>query len=319
MRIAVCTIAARNYVALASSLFASVAEFEPGCDRFAFLIDDVGDVESLPEATVVRPAKVFEPEVYAALVRGYDVTELATAVKPSLLRYLLDEGYDRVLYLDPDIQVFAPLNPVLDPLASHDIVLTPHAVDAGPIAGRLAFELVLLRTGVFNLGCIGVANAAGARVMLDWWDARLAAFCRSDVQSGLFFDQRWIDLVPGIFERTAIVLHRGCNVAYWNLDARELGSDEELRLLTGESVVFFHFSGFDARRPQRLSVHPTNIRPSEHPRLQQLLEAYAARVIERGHLERIRIPYAFPLPLKARLRALGRWVFRQRVRWRYSG
>jgi hypothetical protein len=54
----------------------------------------------------------------------------------------------------------------------------------------LKAELTILRTGVYNLGCIGVANTANARAMLDWWDARLAAFCRNDVQSGLFFDQR---------------------------------------------------------------------------------------------------------------------------------
>jgi hypothetical protein len=318
MRIAVCTIAARNYLALAASLFASLAEFEPDCDRFAFLIDDVGRVETLAEGAVLRPEVLFAPAAYAALTRGYDVTELATAVKPALLRYLLDQGYDRVLYLDPDIQVFAPLNPVLDPLASSDIVLTPHAADAVPIAGRLAAELALLRTGVYNLGFAGVANTANARAMLDWWDARLAAFCRNDVQSGLFFDQRWIDLVPGIFERVCVVRHRGCNVAYWNLRARELHNGDELRLQTGEPVVFFHFSGFDVRHPQRLSAH-TRIQPSEHPRLQQLLEAYTERLIVRGHLERMRIPYAFPLPLRARIRALGRRVFGQRARWRYSG
>jgi hypothetical protein len=172
---------------------------------------------------------------------------------------------------------------------------------------------------VYNLGFIGVANTANARAMLDWWDARLAAFCRNDVQSGLFFDQRWIDLVPGIFERTAIVRHRGCNVAYWNLHARPLGSGDELRLLSGEPVVFFHFSGFDARRPDRLCGIPIRLRPGDHPRLRALLEAYAARLVERGHLEQSRIPYAFALPLRARLRALGRRLFGQRVRWRYSG
>jgi hypothetical protein len=125
--------------------------------------------------------------------------------------------------------------------------------------------------------------------------------------------------VPGIFERTSIVRYRGCNVAYWNLHARPLDSGDELRLLSGEPVVFFHFSGFDARRPDRLCGHPMRLRLSEHPRLRALLEAYAARLVERGHLEQLRIPYAFPVPLKARVRALGRRLFRQRVRWRYVG
>jgi hypothetical protein len=103
VRVAVCTIAARNYIALVRSLFTSVAEFEPACDRFAFIIDDLDGVETLTEGTVLRPAAVFEPASFDALARGYDITELATAVKPALLRHLLDQGYDRVLYLDPDI------------------------------------------------------------------------------------------------------------------------------------------------------------------------------------------------------------------------
>ncbi len=319
MRIAVCTIATRNYFAKVRLLLASVATFEPDCDRFAFVVDDVDRVETLSEGTIVRPAAVFPPSDYDELVRSYDANELSTAIKPALVRHLLDRGYDRVVYFDSDIQVFAPLTPLIEPLASNDIVLTPHATDAGPIDGRVGIELAILRTGVYNLGCIGVANTANARAMLDWWSARLAAFCRVDVQSGLFVDQRWIDLVPGIFERTHIVRHRGCNVAYWNLSARMLDSGDELRLRTGEPVVFFHFSGFDPRRPDRLCALPVRIRPSEHPRLRALLEAYAADLIERGHLERARIPYAFPSPLKARLRALARRLFGLRVRLRYSG
>jgi hypothetical protein len=295
-----------------------VADFEPGCDRFAFAVDDVGGIETLAEGTILRPVDVYAPAEYDELVRGYDFTELATAIKPRLLRHLLDRGYDRVLYLDSDIQVFAPLNPLTDPLESNDIVLTPHTADAGPIDGRLRAELAILRTGVYNLGFIAVANTANARAMLDWWSARLTEFCRNDVQSGLFVDQRWIDLVPGIFERTHIVRHRGCNVGYWNLPARTLAGGDELRLSTGEPLVFFHFSGFDPRRPDRLCGLRTSTRLSEHPRLQALLESYAARLIEYGDLEQAQIPYAFPLPFKARLRTLGRWLFRQRVGWRYG-
>jgi hypothetical protein len=50
------------------------------------------------------------------------------------------------------------------------------------------------------------------------------------------------------------------------LHARPLDSGDELRLLSGEPVVFFHFSGFDARRPDRLCGHPMRLRLSEHPR-----------------------------------------------------
>ena len=58
----------------------------------------------------------------------YDVTELATSVKPLLLRKLLDEGRDHIIYLDPDIKVHASLGDVADLARSHSIVLTPHTM-----------------------------------------------------------------------------------------------------------------------------------------------------------------------------------------------
>jgi hypothetical protein len=134
-RIAVVTIAARNYLALASSMLASIAEFEPDADRFVFITDDVDECEAFVEGRIVTPADVFSRDAYARLARDYDLTELATAVKPSVLRYLLDGGYARVFYFDPDIQVFAPLAAVMDPLEDHDIVLTPHVTEPVPLDG----------------------------------------------------------------------------------------------------------------------------------------------------------------------------------------
>ncbi len=122
--IAVVTIAARNYFALARSLLASVAEVEPAADRFVFVTDDLAAVEACAEGRVLSPAALYGAEAYAKLARAYDVTELATAVKPAVLRYLLGRGYDRVLFFDPDIQVFAALDPLVAALDEHDIAST---------------------------------------------------------------------------------------------------------------------------------------------------------------------------------------------------
>jgi hypothetical protein len=155
--------------------------------------------------------------------------------------------------------------------------------------------------------------------MLDWWEERLAAFCRNDVSSGLFVDQRWIDLVPGLFDRIAVVRHRGCNVAYWNVHARRLAARDELRLESGEPVIFFHFSGFDARRPERLCGVPTRVRLDEEPRLRRLLADYAQRLIAFGHLEQRRIRYGSGrFSWKASVRALFRKAFLFRSKWFYG-
>jgi hypothetical protein len=322
-RMAVVTIVARNYLALASSLLASIAEYERDIDRFVFITDDVEGCEVFAEGAVIAPADVFRHDAYMALARNYDVSELATAVKPTVMRHLLDQHYECVLYFDPDITVFAPLAAVIEPLADNDIVLTPHTTEPVPLDGKRPTEIDLLRGGAYNLGFIGVANTPPARAMLAWWAERLERYCLDDVSFGLFFDQKWIDLVPALFPRTAIVQHRGCNVAYWNLHSRPLGASDPPRLVSGEPVIFFHFSSFDARKPDRLSRFQTRVDVANEPALGRVLASYARRVIERGHLERRKLPYALArFSMRSGIRTISRhayWHARRLLYWSSSG
>ena len=280
--IAVVTIVARNYLAQARTLMDSLVMAEPLISRFVFVVDAIADVTTLAHAQVLTSADVFEYEHYAGLASTYDVTEMATCVKPFLLRYLLRLGYDKVVYLDPDIEVFQPLDPIIAPLDDADIVLTPHITGPIPLDGYMPDEIVLLRAGAYNLGMIGIARSPASSMMLDWWSERLERFCVNDVAAGLFTDQKWIDLVPGLVDRVAIVRHAGCNVAYWNLHTRPVHPEEPERLTSGDAIVFFHYSGFDVRRPDELSRHQNRIRVSDEPGLRTLLNRYASRVLANG-------------------------------------
>jgi glycosyltransferase involved in cell wall biosynthesis len=292
-RSAAFTIVARNYTAFAKTLMASLAAADPAVDRYVFVVDALGDGPEIAGARVILPSDVFDFETYTGLAYSFDVTELSTCVKPFVLRHLLARGYDRAFYFDPDIEVFAQLGAVRDPLDAADVVLTPHTVDPIPLDDKLPDEITLLQAGAYNLGFIGVANRPVVRRMLDWWGQRLERYCVNDVGSGLFTDQKWIDLVPALVERVAIVRHRGCNVAYWNLHARRVDPDDPSHLLSGEPIVFYHYSGFDPRRPAVLSKHQTRIDLEREPGLAKLLERYAKRVLANGFIEVAQIPYGF--------------------------
>jgi glycosyltransferase involved in cell wall biosynthesis len=287
------TVVARNYLAHARTLTDSLAQFAPGIDRYVFVVDPLDEVPVVAGARMLVPTDVFAFEFYAGLAYSSDVTELATAVKPFVLRRLLQLGYDRAYYFDPDIEVFAPLDPVTRPLDHADVVLTPHVTEPIPLDGKLPDEIVLLRAGAYNLGFIGVARTPSASAMLDWWAQRLERYCVNDVEAGLFTDQKWVDLVPGLVERAAIVRDRGCNVAYWNLHSRRLDPADPHRLASGEPVIFFHYSGFDVRAPRRLSKHQTRIDVADDPALETLLRAYAERVKANGFVHASTVPYGF--------------------------
>ena len=70
----------------------------------------------------------------------YDVKELATAVKPWLLRSLLDGGASAAVYLDPDIVVFDSLDGIgeLAARARHRADAAHAGADARATAARPA-------------------------------------------------------------------------------------------------------------------------------------------------------------------------------------
>ena len=236
-------------------------------------------------------------EGYHYMAAAYDVTEFATSLKPFVLRQLLNEA-DVVLYLDPDICIYAPLHPLIDSTVSAGWSLTPHCLQ--PIArdGRFPSEADIMAAGVYNLGYIGVTRAA--LPMLGWWSERLRHHSLIDPSIHLFTDQRWIDLAIPLFS-PHIERSPAYNVAYWNLDQRVLHRTGSSVWVGEERLRFFHFSGYDRTKPWWLSRYtPTNPRAllSDHPVARELGEQYALDVLasETNHHDELTYGWAEAFP-----------------------
>ncbi|MBC7800910.1 MAG: hypothetical protein H7Z10_09830 [Gemmatimonadaceae bacterium] len=174
----------------------------------------------------------------------HDVIEACTAVKGAAMLHLMDAGFDVVVYLDPDVAVFHPLDPVMAALDRASIVLTPHqASPNGNIQVMRDNELASMRFGVFNLGFIAVRSDGYGRLFAAWWAAQLRRACYDDAASGLFTDQKYIDLVPGLFGGVHILRDPGCNVASWNLSVRRIAIGRDGAIWAGgHPLRFFHFT-----------------------------------------------------------------------------
>ena len=242
----------------------------------------------------------------------YDVLELATAVKPWLLRHLLTED-EVVLYFDPDIQVFAPLDEIETQARAHGIVLTPHTTEAVPMGSNELAENTILGAGIYNLGFIGIGRGEETERFLDWWSERLARECLVDPAHGRFVDQRWVDFVPGLFD-VHILRDPFYNVAWWNLANRDLVSTATGYEVNGKVLRFFHFSGFSPDDPHVLSKHQGPSPPvllSKNAALARICGQYAARLLAAGYRETSLQPYGFGrlpngVPLDRRMRHLYR-------------
>lgn len=174
----------------------------------------------------------------------HDVVEACTAVKAAAMLHLMARGFSAVVYLDPDIAVFHPLDPVLQALQHASIVLTPHQASPNRnLEVARDNELASMRYGVFNLGFVAVRADASGRAFAAWWGRHLREACYDDVAAGLFTDQKYIDLVPGLFDGVAILRDPGCNVASWNLSTRDVTIEHagDVRA-AGVPLRFFHFT-----------------------------------------------------------------------------
>lgn len=279
------TIVARNYAAQARVLHESVAEHDAAIHRVTLVIDGTDDDRSIPGlGEVLIPSDLPIPRrELEHMMLIYSVMELATALKPALLRMLVTRSGRPALYLDPDIQVFSTLSGIVDDAAAHGIVITPHTLEQLPRDGLRHSEQTIMLAGMYNLGFIAVAPTAVR--FLDWWHERLLTDAVSDPGAGLFTDQRWIDWVPSLFP-VVISRNPGDNVAYWNLHHRRLRLDDDGWTVNDEPLRFFHFSGFDPTTPWVVSRHMGDTprpRSSRDDDLHLILDQYADKLLAAGH------------------------------------
>lgn len=312
----ICTIIARNYVAHARVLAESFREFHPTGNCSVLVIDDptgfIDPAEEPFELLTIGEIGLPDPERMAA---WYDVMELSTAVKPWLLRHLLERpAIDSVAYLDPDIRIFASLEEIERRAQRHDVVLMPHFNKPLPRDGRKPSEEDILIAGTYNLGFIALRAGETADSLLDWWSERLETHCLNEPEVGRFVDQRWIDLAPGLWPNIDVLRDPAFNVAYWNLPTRNLEDDGSGYRVDGQPLRFFHFSGFDPRRPKELSRHQNRIKVTAHPPLARICRQYAAELRDRGFKKAIGWPYGWDaLPNGIKLDRETRREFRNAV------
>jgi len=312
-----CTTVTASYAAYARVLAARWREFHPNLPFCVLLLD--GDPSALTGSgfDVLRAEDLgLSPGELQVRRAIYDPFELATSLKSELLRTLLAQGHDAVVFLDSDTGVYGNLEDVGVAAAEHGVALSPHMLRPPPRDGLFPGEVDMpLRYGVFNSGFIAVGR--GATGFLEWWSDHVSRDCIDDLDSGLHVDQYWLQSVPAYFPHT-ILLDPTLHVAHWNVHERNLEYAEGEYLVDGAPLRTFHFSGFDPDHPDRLHRYaipiPYRVEPDRSPALAQLLRDYATQLLEAGYRESRALGYAFARSASGL--QLGRWeraVYREAV------
>jgi hypothetical protein len=280
------TIVTSDYLPWARILSESFAAHNPDVRFVVLVLDDAGpDLLRASDRFELRlPAEIgLDSAEYRWMASIYDGFELCCALKPGLLRFLLNEA-DAALYLDSDILVCASLADIARRAAETGLVLSPHVLEPPPSDGLIPDENTFLRVGQFNGGFIAVGHSGVS--FLDWWGQRLSRECVdwSPANPLRFVDQRWLDLSLNYFH-VDVLRDRGANVAYWNLGSRALTYGPQGYTVDGHPLRFMHFSGFDPRVPDILSKYlgePARVDTRRSPALARICVEYALRLREAG-------------------------------------
>lgn len=290
--LAVCTCVAANYLSFARVLADSFLRFHPQVP-FYVVVGDRRDPAALFERAGVRPLRMEDlgvPGLGRMLLR-YDRKQVMVAMKPAVIRYLLEQGYEAVLFLDPDMLVTAPLDPVLKAAQEHSLTLTPHVGPKMAESEDAQRERELLYTGIYNGGFVGARNSGETLRFLRWWEARLRTHCMEELKQGLHFDQRWLDLAPGYVGDLHLLRDEGVNAAYWSLAGAEVRRTVDGLTVSGRPLRLFHFSGFNPAWPELVTRHVPGLTVEQMGEAAELFRRYAALVREAGWAETVVEPW----------------------------
>jgi len=274
----------KSYVPKARVLARSLKHFHPDWTFVLLFSDsfpkdfDIG-TEPFDEILTIDQLGLSDWKKWAF---AHTVVELCTAVKGPAAELLAKRnGIDKIMYLDPDVQVFNSLAGLESQLDQHDVLLTPHLLDAERDVDAIRTnEINALKFGVYNLGFFAAKTSGQGLEFIQWWAERLRLFCRDDIPSGLFTDQRWCDLAPALFSRLAIVRDRGCNVATWNIGHRVLSKDGAgIFFAGGVPLRFYHFTGYDSGAGISTLRHYAPEQKVAH----ELWERYERALVSEGH------------------------------------
>jgi len=250
MKIAVYTSCALNYYAKARALAYSIARNSPNTSVTLCLCDEPDDdFDPLGHGF----SRVWQPKDLGysrAWIFEHNVMELCTGIKGRALVKLMQEepDADMFVYLDPDVYVYNDLSEVDKYLSGFSIGLVPHilTVETTDIGVQMT-EMSVTEHGIYNLGHLFVRPDDNGRALAKWWADRLDKYCFDDKTIGLFTDQRWMDLVPAVFDGVKILRVPNLDVASWNISTRniiqtEAGNERSFEV-DGWPLITYHFSG----------------------------------------------------------------------------
>jgi hypothetical protein len=321
------SICAANYLSQVLVLAESLLIHEPKIKFIIYLLEPDLDGLSLdlPTNTEIRLVSALRDINVDSWGLRYTVIEFSTTIKPFCFKQLWSEGYDKVVYLDPDIVVYRALTSIFSCFVNASIIVTPHFLSIEErYTGGVPLPQILW-VGGFNFGFVAIKNNEWGQKIVSWWERRLDESGYADRWDGLHVDQKWMDLLASLVPLSEVHVCRNLswNVAFWNLHERYLHfvdnclivSPREPSLICEEDeLLFFHFSGFDYANPDVLHYRHPEWNAKLYPEYRKLFSEYRSALAKWGFEKFSRIPYHWNTTAEGEpIIALNRRLYRKAI------
>ena len=290
-------ISTNSTLAEARVLLADITRHHPEAARTLCLADrPVAEPTFAGSAVAVVPAAALAIPNFGAFAFRHEADDFRAALKPFLIRRMLDQGHACVVILDVAAGVFSRLDPLLALLGpSASIVLAPRFLS--PFEHTCCAERSDAATSEGIWSGVVVAARAGTETddLLSWWEAKLLhhRFARGETARAV--EQRILASLPGLGDAVRILRDPATDVTGRTAATRLLRRGAEGWRIGPLPLRLFDFGA---------SPMPTDHEDAGEPALvRALFEERSARLLEAASLQ-------FPIP--AALYAYGR--FRSGVR-----
>ena len=293
------TICANNYLAHAKTLAVSFKKQHPDKSFVIAILDapsDAIDYNDLGADTVLWIPRLFK-DLVESLRNTYGIAELCTVVKPELFTYFFKQGYEQLLYIDPDIKVFSPLKEVFVALETHQMVLTPHICSPTGDVGHPQ-DKDLMRTGIYNLGFLAVKNTPEILKFVAWWDKRVKAYGYHDLSKGFFYDQIWLGYGPAFLDNVHVLRHLGYNMANWNLHERQVLCENQSYFVNNINTPlrFFHYSHYKMENEPQIASYNKNFDLENRLDIVPVFNLYKENLLANNYTALKKIYYVYGKP-----------------------
>lgn len=291
------TIVAKNYIGLAKILQNSLHAKSPDVDFYIIVADEFDEPTDVDSNILIgKECLSISSNDWINMSFKYDLTEFCTAIKPFSFEFLFKKGYEKVIYFDPDIYIYSPIDSILIALDDHMVVLTPQVNGIHVKYNGEHPEYAMNLNGIYNMGFCALKNTSLIMHFIYWWEERLRTMCFEERSMGYFTDQKWIDWLPGFLPPNQLYISRslGMNLAPWNFFERKVIKKNNIFYVTyrdteneyrEDLLIFIHFAGYNYKAFKKGEIQRKRISSlREYDDLSEVQSIYKDAIVSQSTL-----------------------------------